>query len=224
MGNITEIENMGQKLVESRSAFFNMLRDLDYSYRELKNLYESLILSFVNALDAKSPWTKGHSERVTNYAVATAKEMGLKEKDVDTLRTAAILHDIGKIGTYEVILDKPQRLSREELALIKMHPVKGEEILKPIGQLKHILPIIRSHHERIDGEGYPDGLKGDEIPLLSGIISVADSFDSMMSERPYKQKLGIDDALSELKRCSGTQFDPQVVEAFSKAIVKYVLP
>ncbi|HYA12148.1 MAG TPA: HD-GYP domain-containing protein [Thermodesulfovibrionales bacterium] len=223
MGNITEIENMGQKLVESRSAFFNMLRDLDYSYRELKNLYESLILSFVNALDAKSPWTKGHSERVTNYAVATAKEMGLKEKDVDTLRTAAILHDIGKIGTYEVILDKPERLSFEELALIKMHPVKGEEILKPIGQLKHILPIIRSHHERIDGEGYPDGLKGDEIPLLSGIISVADSFDSMMSERPYKQKLRIDDALSELKRCSGTQFDPQVVEAFSKAIVKYVL-
>jgi len=223
MRNITEIENMGKKLIASRSAFFNMLRDLVFSYRELKKLYESLILSFINALDAKSPWTKGHSERVTNYAIATAKEMGLKEKDIETLRTASLLHDIGKIGTYEVILDKPERLTIEELALVKMHPVKGEEILRPISQLKDILPIIRSHHERIDGKGYPDGLKDDEIPLLARIIAVADSFDSMMSDRPYKPKLGIDGALSELKRCSGTQFDPQVVEAFSKAIMKYVL-
>jgi putative nucleotidyltransferase with HDIG domain len=201
-----------------------MLRDLDVSYKELKNLFESLILSFVNALDAKSPWTKGHSERVTNYAIATAKEMGLKEKDIETIRTAALLHDIGKIGTYEVILDKPQRLSIEELALVKMHPAKGEEILSPINQLKDIFPIIRSHHERIDGEGYPDGLKGNEILLLAKIIAVADSFDSMISERPYRPRLSIDDALSELKRCSGTQFDSQVVEAFSKAVMKYVLP
>lgn len=223
MSNIAEIQNMEKKLIESRSAFFNMLRDLDYSYKELKKLFESLILSFINALDAKSPWTKGHSERVTNYAIAIAKEMGLKEKDMETLRTAALLHDIGKIGTYEVILDKPERLSIEESALVKMHPVKGEEILSPISQLKDILPIIRSHHERIDGEGYPDGLKDNEIPLLARIIAVADSFDSMISERPYRPKLNIEEALSELKRCSGTQFDPQVVEAFSKAVVKYVL-
>jgi putative nucleotidyltransferase with HDIG domain len=223
MSNITEIQNMEKKLTESRSAFFNMLRDLDFSYKELKKLFESLILSFINALDAKSPWTKGHSERVTNYAIATAKEMGLKEKDIETLRTAALLHDIGKIGTYEVILDKPERLSIEELALVKMHPAKGEEILSPISQLKDILPIIRSHHERIDGKGYPDGLKGEEIPLLARIITVADSVDSMISERPYRPKLRIEDALSELKRCSGTQFDPQVVEAFSKAVMKCVL-
>lgn len=223
MSNITEIQNMEKKLIESRSAFFNMLRDLDFSYKELKKLFESLILSFINALDAKSPWTKGHSERVTNYAIATAKEMGLKEKNIETLRTAALLHDIGKIGTYEVILDKPERLSIEELALVKMHPAKGEEILSPISQLKDILPIIRSHHERIDGKGYPDGLKGEEIPLLARIITVADSVDSMISERPYRPKLRIEDALSELKRCSGTQFDPQVVEAFSKAVMKCVL-
>ncbi len=224
MSKIIEIQHMEKKLIESRSAFFNMLRDLDYSYKELKKLFESLILSFVNALDAKSPWTKGHSERVTNYAIAIAKEMGLKEKDMEILRTAALLHDIGKIGTYEVILDKPERLSIEELALVKMHPVKGEEILSPISQLKDILPIIRSHHERIDGEGYPDGLKDNEIPLLARIIAVADSFDSMISERPYRPKLNIEDALSELKRCSGIQFDLQVVEAFSKAVLKYVLP
>jgi HD-GYP domain-containing protein (c-di-GMP phosphodiesterase class II) len=123
-----------------------------------------------------------------------------------------------------VILDKPEGLTVEELTLIKMHPDKGEEILRPIRQLKDILPIIRSHHERIDGKGYPDGLKGEEIPLLARIITVADSFDSMISERPYRPKLRIEDALSELKRCSGTQFDPQVVEAFSKAVMKYVLP
>jgi len=218
--DITEMKNKEKKLVESRSAFLNMLRDLDLSYRELKGLYESLIISFVNAIDAKSPWTKGHADRVTHYAMAIAKELGLKEKDMDTLRTAALLHDIGKIGTYEVILDKPERLTIEELDLVKMHPVKGEEILRPISQLKEILSVIRSHHERIDGEGYPDGLKGDEIPFLARIIAVADAFDSMMSDRPYKSKLMEEDAIAELKRCSGTQFDPEIVEAFSRAIVK----
>ncbi|MEW6214372.1 MAG: HD domain-containing phosphohydrolase [Nitrospirota bacterium] len=216
--DVTEIKNKEKKLAESRDAFLNMLRDLDFSYRELKELYEGLILSFVNAIDAKSPWTKGHSERVTNYAIAIAKEMGLKEKDIETLKIAALLHDIGKIGTYDVILEKPKRLSIKEFNLVKMHPVKGEEILRPIRQLQNILPIIRSHHERIDGKGYPDGLKGDEIPLLSKIISVTDSFDSMTSQRPYRSTPGKEYAISELKRYSGTQFDPQVVEAFLRVI------
>jgi putative nucleotidyltransferase with HDIG domain len=221
--SVTEIKKMEKKLLDSRTAFFNMLRDLDFSYKELKKLYESLVVAFINALDAKSPWTKGHSERVTSYAVAIAREMSLSWKDIETLRTAALLHDIGKIGTYEVILDKPQSLSIEELVLVQMHPVKGEEILSPIGQLKDVLPIIRGHHERIDGKGYPDGLKNNEIPLLSRIIAVADSFDSMVSERPYRQKVSIEDAFTELRRCSGTQFDPRAVDAFSRASVKYVL-
>jgi putative nucleotidyltransferase with HDIG domain len=219
----TEIKKMEKKLLDSRTAFLNMLRDLDFSCKELKKLCESLVAAFINALDAKSPWTKGHSERVTSYAVAIAREMSLSWKDVETLRTAALLHDIGKIGTYEVILDKPESLSIEEIALVKMHPAKGEEILSPISQLKDILPIIRGHHEMIDGKGYPDGLKNNEIPLLSRIIAVADSFDSMVSERPYRQRVSIEDAFTELRRCSGTQFDPQVVDAFSRASVKYVL-
>jgi putative nucleotidyltransferase with HDIG domain len=219
----TEIKKMEKKLLDSRTAFFNMLRDLDFSYKELKKLYESLVVAFINALDAKSPWTKGHSERVTNHSVAIAREMGLSWKDVETLRTAALLHDIGKIGTYEVILDKPQSLSMEELALVRMHPVKGEEILSPISQLKDVLPIIRGHHERIDGKGYPDGLKNNEIHLLSRIIAVADSFDSMVSQRPYRQRVSVEDAFTELRRCSGTQFDLQVVDAFSRASLKYVL-
>jgi PAS domain S-box-containing protein/putative nucleotidyltransferase with HDIG domain len=224
--DITEIKDKERELTESRNAFFNMLKDLDFSYNELKKLYEGLIYSFVNALDAKSKWTKGHSVRVTNYALAIAKEMGLKDKDTEALRIAALLHDIGKIGTDDKILEKPDRLSIDEFDLVRMHPAKGEEILIPIGQLEisklqDVLAIIRSHHERIDGKGYPDGLKGDEIPLLSRIISVADAFDSMTSERPYRTTPGREYAISELKRYSGIQFDPKIVEAFLRIIKKF---
>jgi len=218
--DITEAKDKEKELIKSRNAFFNMLNDLDYSYVELKGLYNSLIHSFANAIDAKSPWTKGHSERVTNYAVAIAKEMGFNDKDIETLRIAALLHDIGKIGTYDVILDKPDRLSSEEIELVKMHPVKGAEILRPIMQLQDILPIIRHHHERIDGKGYPDGLKGEEIPFLARVITIADSFDSMTSDRPYRPAPGIEYALSELKESSGIQFDPGAVEAFLMVLEK----
>jgi PAS domain S-box-containing protein/putative nucleotidyltransferase with HDIG domain len=221
--DITEIKKREEKLIMSQSAFFNMLKDLDLSYKELKRLYEGLISSFISALDAKSAWTKGHSERVTNYAISIAKEMGLEDKDIETLRTAALLHDIGKLGTYDVILDKPEDLTDEEINLIKIHPVKGEEILKPISQLKDILPIIRSHHEKIDGTGYPDGLKNGDIPFLARIIAVADTFDSMTSDRPYRPKASKEAAISELKKYSGTQFDFEVVEAFSNTITKIVL-
>ncbi len=218
--DITEIKDKEDKLIKSRDAFFNMLTDLDFSFRELKSIYNGLVFSLVYAIDAKSPWTKGHSERVTNYALSIAKELGLKEKDIENLHVAALLHDIGKIGTYDVILDKPGKLTDEEFDLVKMHPAKGEEILKPISQLQNILPIIRSHHERIDGKGYPDGLKGDEIHFLARIICIADSFDSMTSERPYRPSPGIEYAISELKSCSGTQFDPQAAEAFLRVLSK----
>jgi putative nucleotidyltransferase with HDIG domain/PAS domain S-box-containing protein len=218
--DITEVKEKEKKISETRDAFFNMLKDLDFSYKELRELYQGLIHSFVSAIDAKSPWTKGHSERVTNYAIAIAKEIGLKEKDIETLHTAALLHDIGKIGTYDVILDKPGRLTHEEFELVKTHPAKGEEILKPITQLKKILPIIRHHHERIDGKGYPDGLKGEEIPLCARILYVADSFDAMTADRPYRPAPGLEYAISELKKYSGVQFDPKVVETFLKVLGK----
>jgi putative nucleotidyltransferase with HDIG domain len=218
--DITEIKDKEQSLTDSRDAFFNMLKEVDFSYRELKGLYEGLIYSFVNAIDTKSPWTKGHSERVTNYALWIAVEMGLDSDVIENLRIAALLHDIGKIGTYDIILDSPQKLSSEEIGLINLHPVKGEMILKPIKQLQHLLPIIRHHHERVDGQGYPDGLKGDEIPLLSRIICVADSFDSMTSDRPYRSAGTIEFAVSELKSCSNSQFDPTVVDAFIRVLDK----
>jgi len=216
--DITESRDKEQKLIESRDAFLNMLREIDSSYKELQDLYHGIIHSFVNAIDAKSPWTKGHSERVTRYAVAIAKNLDIGARDIETLRIAALLHDIGKIGTYDAVLDKPGKLSPEEFVLIKQHPAKGEEILKPVQQLKHILPVIRHHHERIDGDGYPDGLKSEDIPLFSRIIAIADSFDSMTSNRPYRPAPSREYAISEITRCSGTQFDPQAAGAFIRFI------
>ena len=182
--------------------------------RELRILFNGLILALANAIDAKSKWTNGHSERVAGYALSIAEEMHLDEKDRGTLKIAAILHDIGKIGTYDIILDKTAPLTEEELALIRMHPDKGADIIKHIEQLQDVIPVVRHHHERFDGNGYPDGLKGDGIPLLARILCVADFFDAMTEERPYKSSLKKEDALLEIKRCSGTQFDPQIVEVF----------
>lgn len=234
--DITELKQNEKRLSESRIAFLNMLRDTNAAYEDLRAFYYAFIRAFANAIDAKSPWTKGHSERVTNYSLAIAEALGLNQPDIDTLRTAALLHDVGKIGTFDHILDKPGGLTDEEFALVRMHPAQGEKILSPVKeladmpaeartdhsgmrfnasrQLVRILPIIRAHHERIDGRGYPDGLGEDEIPLLAKIICVADSFDSMTADRPYRKAPGKAYAMSELKRCSGTQFAPEVVEAF----------
>lgn len=218
--DITEMKDKQKQLIDTRDAFFNMLKDLDVAYKDLRGLYEGLIYSFVNAIDAKSPWTKGHSERVTRYALTIAREMGLHEEERNNLRMAALLHDIGKIGTCDVILDNPNKLTSEEMSCISVHPIKGEMILKPLKQLENLLPVIRYHHERIDGRGYPEGLKGNDIPLLSRIISVADSYDSMTSDRPYRSTLGDEHAISELIKHSGTQFDSQVVEAFLRVLKK----
>jgi len=210
---IASIEVLGD--ISEKIALEN---ELEKKLKELEELNNVLILAFVNAIDAKSPWTKGHSERVANYAAAIAGELGLGEADIQILRTAALLHDVGKIGTYDVILDKSGKLTDDEFSLIRMHPAKGEEILRPIKQLACILPIIRSHHERIDGRGYPDGLKGNEIPLLSRVLCVADSFDSTTADRPYRPSTGKEYAINELRRCSGTQFDPKIVGAFLKVL------
>jgi PAS domain S-box-containing protein/putative nucleotidyltransferase with HDIG domain len=218
--DISEMKDKEKKLVESREAFLNMLKEIDSSHRELQDIHNGLIRSFVNAIDAKSPWTKGHSERVTEYAISIARELGLRERDIETLRTAALLHDIGKIGTYDVVLEKPGKLTKEEFEIVKKHPEHGEQILRPIKQFQHLLKIIRHHHERIDGKGYPDGIKDDEIPLLSKIITLADSYDSMTSDRPYRYAPAKEYALSELRNCSGTQFDPRAAEAFLRVLDK----
>lgn len=185
---------------------------------DLLTLFNELIVAFANAIDAKSPWTMGHSERVSSYALAIAEEMQIGGKDLDMLKIGSLLHDIGKLGTYDVILEKADPLTKEEWELIKKHPEKGATILQPIGQLQDVIPIIKCHHERIDGKGYPEGLKGGEIPLLARILCVADSFDAMIADRPYKRAMEFEEAIRHIKSNTGTQFDPEVVKAFLKII------
>ncbi len=218
--DITDAREKETKLTESKDAFFNMLKDLDTAFKDLKSIHEDLIIALSNIIDAKSPWTCGHSIETTNYAIAIAREMEMEHHEVETLRVAALLHDIGKIGTFDKILDKPGELNAQEAELIRLHPLKGEEMLNPINGLEHLLPIIRAHHEKYDGSGYPDGLKGDDIPMLARVLCVADAFDAMVSDRPYRTSKGKEYALSELQRCSATHFDPTVVSAFSQLLTK----
>jgi len=216
--DITDSREKERKLSQSKDAFFNMLKDVDSAYKDLKGIHNSLMITFSNIIDAKSPWTRGHSTDVANYAAVIAMEMGLDEREIETLRMAALLHDIGKVGTYDDILDKPDELNSAERTLIRQHTVKGEEILKPIKGLRNIIPIVRSHHERVDGTGYPDGLRGDSIHPLARILCVADSYDAMISDRPYRPSRGTAYAISEIRQYSGTQFDSKVSEAFLRIL------
>jgi putative nucleotidyltransferase with HDIG domain len=183
-------------------------------YEEMRNLFISTVTSLANAIDAKSPWTKGHSERVMHIAANIAKEMGLDEAMIERVRLGGLLHDIGKIGIIEALLEKPEMLSEDEFPPMRLHPEKGVAILAPIEQLRDVLPGILHHHERYDGTGYPKRLKGKAIPLAARIITVADSFDAMVADRPYKKGFSVTQALAELRKCARSQFDPDVVEHF----------
>lgn len=196
---------------------------LDRSAERMENvaLYEGLyenMLSTLNSmakiLDARDPHTSQHSTRVTSLSMAMGKALGLDEDDLDVLYIAASLHDIGKVGIPDHILLKPDGLTDEEFAVIKKHPDIGADILKPIPPMAKETDIIRHHHERYDGRGYPAGLKGKEIPHLSRIISLADSFDAMTSDRPYRDGMSIEKAIEEIERCKGSQFDPELAEIF----------
>ncbi len=181
---------------------------------EREKLFLSTVRALSAAIDAKSPWTKGHSERVTEYALWIGGAMEIDEGGMKTLHLAGLLHDIGKIGTYESLLDKPGRLTPEEYEIVKAHPAKGSEILAPIRQLKDVIPGVRHHHERWDGTGYPDGLKGEAIPFFGRILAVADTYDSITADRPYRKSPGHAWAIEEIRRCSETQFDPKIARVF----------
>jgi len=217
---INELKSKEAEQIKTKDAFLNMLEDLYEAHEKLRSLFDKFILAMVNALDAKSHWTRGHSERVAWYAEKIARKMGVDDEKLKRLYLAGLLHDIGKIGTYDYLLDKPEKLNDEEFAIVKKHPVAAVRILQHIDEFQDILPIIRHHHERIDGMGYPDGLKGDEIPLGARILHVADSYDSMTSDRPYRPAPGREYAISEFIKHKGTQFDPLVVDAFLKILRK----
>ena len=190
---------------------------------ELKSSYLSAVMALVNAIENKDPYTKGHSERVARLAEKIGRVLDLPSEELEYLRIGGILHDVGKIGIPESIVRSPKSLTKAEYRIIKSHPVKGEEILEPISFLKGHLYLIRNHHERYDGKGYPDKLKRDEIPLGAAIMSIADTFDAMISSRPYRKGLPLKQAAKEIYKNSGTQFAPEIVEAFKIIFEKDIL-
>lgn len=195
-------------------------------YKELHQILISIAKAFATAVEAKDPYSRGHTDKVAKYAMSIAAELPSSIKNnMDSgsmmfLRLAALLHDIGKIGIKDEILEKNGSLTEEEWEEMEKHPQIGAQILEPIQELKEVARDIKHHHERINGKGYPDRLKRDEIPLVSRIIAVADAFEAMTSSRPYRVKISKKAAVEELKRGCGTQFDETVVEAFIRAYQK----
>ena len=197
--------------------FFGPLLLARYSFKlyiEMRNLYLSTIQALNKTVEAKDPYTSGHANRVEKFAVELAEAYHLPFESVQNIKTASILHDIGKIGINDSILNKATRLSQEEFHEIMRHPSIGADIISKVDFLKDITTIVKHHHERFDGKGYPDGLHGDEIPIEAAILTIADSFDAMTSDRPYRKALTQEEAFEELKRNAGTQFHPQLVETF----------
>ena len=186
-------------------------------YQELRDTFFCAAEALADAIEKRDPYTGGHTKRVLQYSVAIGKYLDLKESELERLRLAAVLHDIGKIGIEDSILRKRGKLSTDEYEMVKKHPVWGAEIMGHIKQLKDIIPGMRYHHERMDGNGYPDHLHDNEIPIIAKIISVADTFDAITTERPYQESLSVNVAFKELRGSAGTQFDSRVVEAFLKA-------
>ncbi len=187
-------------------------------FEELAQFNRGAMTALARAVDAKSTWTSGHSERVTALTLAIGREMGLTAKDLDTLQRGGMLHDIGKIGIPGSILDKPGKLTREEFAIIQEHPGKGARILEPIPAFRGIIPIVTEHHERFDGKGYPRGLSGEAISLGARILAVADVYDALISDRPYRVALRPEEALSYVVENGGLQFDPAVTQIFRNII------
>ncbi|MGO9591820.1 MAG: HD domain-containing phosphohydrolase [Candidatus Acidiferrales bacterium] len=183
-----------------------------------RELFLGSIRMLAAAIDEKDPYTRGHSGRVAKYSIIIGDGLGLSAEDLDRLRIAALLHDVGKIGVDDRVLKKPGKLTDEEFELMKQHTVKGANIMRPVSQLKDMLPGIELHHERLDGQGYPYGLSGEQIPIMARIIAVADTFDAITTNRPYQSAMDLEYALERIRSLTVTRFDPKVVEALEVAI------
>lgn len=226
--NSREVEPEGLKLLEIyagqaassiNNAFLHSLvnvknEELNRTYAQLKTRYMDTIEALRLAVDAKDVYTRGHSDRVAFFSTLIGKKLSLSDQELETLRIGGIFHDIGKIGTADDILLKTDKLSNSDFEEIKRHPMKGALILSAVSMFSDVVPIVRHHHERMDGTGYPDGLAGEVIPKAARIISVADAFDAMTSDRLYRARLTLEEAVQQLKMGAGTQFDPAVVEIF----------
>jgi len=190
-------------------------------YAEEQHAYDRTVRTLIAAVETKDLYTRGHSERVAAASVLIARQTKMDEDRVSALRYAGMLHDVGKLGVPTRVLQKSSRLTEEEFAAIKMHPMRGHEMIREIEFLGEAFAGIMHHHERIDGLGYPMGLRGDEIPEFARVIAVADAFDSMTTTRSYRGARSLEDAIAELRRCAGRQFDPALVEALVTAVAHH---
>jgi HD-GYP domain-containing protein (c-di-GMP phosphodiesterase class II) len=180
--------------------------------RALQRVSHEMLELMSSAIEARDPYTSGHSRRVSRMAVEIARAIGLADREVQRIAVAGLVHDVGKIHEkYAPILSKPDRLTRDEWMLMKEHPLDGEKLVRNVSQLHDVLPGVRHHHERWDGAGYPDGLKGDAIPLMARVLAIADTIDAMTSDRSYRRGLSVEEVRREVERCAGTQFDPAIV-------------
>ena len=204
----------GDEFEELAGSFNHMAERVGTLVKELEDLNWSTIVTLARTIDAKSPWTAGHSERVSQMSVAIARVMGLRGVELERLYRGGLLHDIGKIGVPVAIIDKKGTLTEEETRIMQDHVSVGARILEPLAAMRDVIPIVLYHHERWDGKGYEAGLAGTDIPRSARILSVADAYDALRSDRPYRAGRISDESLEEITMCSGTQFDPEAVEAF----------
>ena len=204
----------GDEFEELAGSFNAMATGLRDTLERLNAMSWGTLEALARTIDASSPWTSGHSERVTRIGIAIGRQMGLPEEEIDRLHRGGLLHDVGKIGIPASVLDKPGQLDPEEFAIVRAHPVVGARILEPIHAYHDVIGIVRHHHERYDGEGYPDRLAGDQIPFLARVLAVADVFDALVSDRPYRSGWSPDLAIQHIGERAGSHFDPTVVRAF----------
>ena len=202
------------KSVKQMDEIKRINEKLEDSKEQLEQAYLDMVQTLRYTVEAKDSYTRGHSDRVSEYSVLIGEKLGLPAEQIKTLRIGGLFHDIGKIGIPDSILLKPAKLTDEEYSQIKNHPSIGAHILGSAAIFQDIIPIVKHHHERYDGNGYPSKLKGEEIPYLARIAAVADTFDAMTSRRSYRGPIDVEHVKEEIKRCEGTQFDPQIAEVF----------
>jgi response regulator RpfG family c-di-GMP phosphodiesterase len=223
--SVSELQARVARVLEKRALVLqnrfyqqHLERQVHEQAQRIQELFLQGVQMLARALEAKDAYTRGHSIRVSQYAVGTAQRLGFDGHSLDGIRLGGELHDIGKIGTREAVLHKPGTLTDEEFRQITEHPALGERMLSPLAQESpDVLRIVRSHHERLDGRGFPDGLRGEKIPIEARIVAVADAFDAMTTERPYRDARLPEAAVAELRRVAGSQLDPAAVEAFVDA-------
>jgi HD-GYP domain-containing protein (c-di-GMP phosphodiesterase class II) len=213
-----EISELAETFNHMAGDIEEHVEKLQQAAEENRELFLGSIRMLAAAIDEKDPYTRGHSGRVAKYSTIIGEGLGLNAEDLDRLRISALLHDVGKIGVDDRVLKKPGQLTEEEFELMKQHPSKGANIMRPVAQLKEMLPGIELHHERMDGGGYPYGLQGDQIPLMARIIAVADTLDAITTNRPYQSAMDLQYALDRIRSLAVAKFDQKVVAALESAV------